>query len=103
MQLLLSIFSRFVIRIETTSNFHFHYSGRKMQIFRCILCELVYLFAFIQCNSRHNLYERHTDENEQQLLNILKDHDIIPDILDDALETSSLEVYITIFMHFEAF
>lgn len=71
-----------------------------MQIFRCILYVFVYISAFIQCISRHNLY---TGEHENQLLSILKYHDIIPDILDDVLETSSLEVCLTILTHFAAF
>lgn len=37
-------------------------------------------------------YKRDAEENEHHILNILKDHDIIPDIIDDATHTDILEV-----------
>lgn len=59
---------------------------------QCIFVLCIYAVAVVHCKRRHNLYKRDTEDNEHHLLNILKDHDIIPDILDDATETNLLEV-----------
>lgn len=54
---------------------------------------LVSAIALVHCNHRHNFYKRDMEDNGgQHLQSILKDHDIVPDILDDASETGFLEV-----------
>lgn len=58
----------------------------------CIFVIFIYAFAVVHCNRQHNIYKRDVEDNDHHLLNILKDHDIIPDILDDATETNVLEV-----------
>lgn len=42
--------------------------------------------------SPQNRFKRDAEENEHHLLNILKDHEIIPDIIDDASHADTLEV-----------
>lgn len=41
---------------------------------------------------RNNGWKRDAEENDDHLLNILKDHEIIPDLIDDAPHADILEV-----------
>lgn len=52
----------------------------------------IYLIGTVQCLHRYNSQKRDAEENEHHLLNILKDHEIIPDVIDDATHTDLLEV-----------
>lgn len=64
-----------------------------MQNFQVIFCVLISAAKIALCDYRHSLYERDINhEDDQQLLSALKDHDIVPDILDDASGTGPLEV-----------
>lgn len=54
-----------------------------------VIC--VYFLATV--NSQNcSRQRRDAEENEHHLLNILKDHEIIPDIIDDASHADTLEV-----------
>lgn len=58
---------------------------RKFVFFVCFL-------ATVESYHPRFTYKRDAEENEHHILNILKDHDIIPDIIDDATHTDILEV-----------
>lgn len=62
-----------------------HIWTRKFVLFACFL-------ATVESKNPRFSYKRDAEENEHHLLNILKDHEIIPDIIDDATHTDILEV-----------
>lgn len=68
-----------------------------MQNVQFMFGALVSGVAIALCGHRHDLYKRDADHknDDQHLLDVLKDHDIVPDILDDVSGTSSLEVKIS--------
>lgn len=55
------------------------------------LTVLILSSLVVHCTAR-NGYKRDAEENDDHLLNILKDHEIIPDLIDDAPHADILEV-----------
>lgn len=63
---------------------------------------LILLFVFcivIESRQLRSDKKRDAEENEHHLLHILKDHEIIPDIIDDAPHADILEVRIFLSSH----
>lgn len=61
-----------------------------------ILILLAALCLLAAKSSAHHGFKRDAEENDDHLLNILKDHEIIPDLIDDAPHADILEVESTI-------
>lgn len=53
-----------------------------------------YAHLVIKVTSVYSGLNKDSDENENHLINILKDHEIIPDIIDDAAHADILQVCI---------
>lgn len=53
---------------------------------------IIFTYLLVAVNSHNRLrHQRDAEENEHHLLNILKDHEVIPDIIDDASHADTLE------------
>lgn len=67
-----------------------------MYRFHCIFVVnfviIIYLTATVESYHRYDNLKRDAEENDHHLLNILKDHEIIPDVIDDASHADLLEV-----------
>lgn len=63
-------------------------------MFKILSLNVVICVYFLVTVNSQNCSRRRRDaeENEHHLLNILKDHEIIPDIIDDASHADTLEV-----------
>lgn len=66
--------------------------------FTCINVLFLFILLILAAQSRQPRGDKKRDaeENEHHLLHILKDHEIIPDIIDDAAHADVLEVRIFI-------
>lgn len=66
--------------------------------FTCINVLFLFVLLILAAQSRQPRGDKKRDaeENEHHLLHILKDHEIIPDIIDDAAHADVLEVRIFI-------
>lgn len=61
---------------------------------------LLILSSLVAKSTARNSFKRDAEENDDHLLNILKDHEIIPDLIDDAPHADILEVITTFFFLF---
>lgn len=67
-----------------------------MDVKRCHYLLLLMFAASVNVDGRARYsYKRDAEENDDHLLNILKDHEIIPDLIDDAPHGDILEVRAT--------
>lgn len=103
----IKIFSKFLILIQIESHNNF-FTKRKFPILFFFLFKMqkslwilskrfiIFMCLLVTVNSlnqiRSQKHKRDAEENEHHLLNILKDHEIIPDIIDDASHADTLEV-----------
>lgn len=60
---------------------------------------LLILLSLVATSTARHGFKRDAEENDDHLLNILKDHEIIPDLIDDAPHADILEVNCIVYFY----